>query len=138
MLSPINKYLAFTFSISPPPSTPLTTPSYSIVFLLGSAFPNYPCNGLPLTYDLAHQLFPSRLISLLLNLSLTECHKTPFWALSFLICTPPLLVLLLVSSISHLYADDTQLFISFIPKNFPTAISDLDATISLISSFDII
>ena len=83
-------------------SMPLTTPSYFIVFLLGSAaFLNYPCNGLPLTYHPAHPLFPSCLISLLLNLSLAECHKAPFWALSFLICTSPLLVLSLVSLPSH-------------------------------------
>ena len=101
MPSLINKYRAFVFSISLPPSTPLTTLSYSIVLLLGSAFLNYPCNGLSLTYYPAHQPFPSHLISLLLNLLLAECHKAPFWALSFLICTPPLSVLSLVSVPSH-------------------------------------
>ena len=39
------------------------------------------------------------------------------------------------SSISHLlYADDTQLFISFVPKNFSSAINNLQSTITLISS----
>ena len=40
------------------------------------------------------------------------------------------------SSISHLlYADDTQLFISFVPKNFSSAINKLQSTIALISSW---
>ena len=40
------------------------------------------------------------------------------------------------STVSHLlYADDTPLFISFIPKNFLLAISDLQSTVSLISSW---
>ena len=137
MLSPINKYLAFTFSISLQPSTPLTTPSYSIVFLLGSAFLNYASNGLPLTYYLSHQLFPSHLISFLLNISLAEFYKAPFWALSFLICTPLLSVLSLVSLPSHtslmqMILDSSSL--SF-PQNFPISISDLESIISLISSW---
>ena len=38
--------------------------------------------------------------------------------------------------ISHLlYADDTQLFVSFIPKNFSSAINNLQSTITLISSW---
>ena len=40
------------------------------------------------------------------------------------------------SSISHLlYADDTQLFISFVPKNLSSAINNLQSTITLISSW---
>ena len=101
MPSPINKYFSFAFSISLPPSTPLTTLFYFIVFLLRSEFLNYRCNGLSLTYHPAHQPFPFHLISLLLNLSLAECHKAPFWALSFLIHSAPLSVLSLVSLPSH-------------------------------------
>ena len=41
-----------------------------------------------------------------------------------------------VNTISHLlYADDTLLFVTFTPKNFPSVISDLQSTISLISSW---
>ena len=137
MLSPINKYLAFAFSISLPPSTPLTTSSYSIVFLLGSTFPNYPCNGLPLTYHPAHQLFPSRLISLRLNLSLScLCHKLRSGPYPFSICTQPLLVPSLVSLPSH--TSFMQMILNFsslsFQKNCPTATSDLESIISLISS----
>ena len=43
----------------------------------------------------------------------------------------PLSTLVSLSTISHLlYAEDTQLFISFSTKNFPTAISDLESTTS--------
>ena len=81
----INKYPAFAFWISLPPSTPSAPLSYSIVVLLGSAFRNYPCNGLPNTYHPAHQQFSSHLISLLLNLSFSECHIS----VSFSISTEP-------------------------------------------------
>ena len=44
--------------------------------------------------------------------------------------------LISLSSITHLlYAQDTQIFISFIPKNLSTAISDLESTIYLVSSW---
>ena len=44
--------------------------------------------------------------------------------------------LISASSVSHLlYADDTQLFISFVTKNFLSAISNLQSTITLISSW---
>ena len=49
--------------------------------------------------------------------------------------TPPR-YLISASSISHLlYADDTQLFISFVPKNVSSAINNLQSTITLISSW---
>ena len=49
--------------------------------------------------------------------------------------TTPLSSLISASSISHLlYADDTQLFISFVQKNFSSAINNLQSTITLISS----
>ena len=48
----------------------------------------------------------------------------------------PLSSLISDSSISHLlYADDTQLFISFVPKKFSSAINNLQSTITLISSW---
>ena len=46
------------------------------------------------------------------------------------------LSLISASSIFHLlYADDTQLFISFVPKNVSSAINNLQSTITLISSY---
>ena len=54
----------------------------------------------------------------------------------FDIYTTPLNSLNSDSSIYHLlYADDTQLFKSFIPKNFSSAINNLQSTITLISSW---
>ena len=54
----------------------------------------------------------------------------------FNLYTTPLSSLISASSISHLlYADDTQLFISFVPKNFLSAINNLQPTITLISSW---
>ena len=54
----------------------------------------------------------------------------------FNLYTTSLSSLIIASSISHLlYADDTQLFISFVPKNFSSAINNLHSTITLISSW---
>ena len=48
----------------------------------------------------------------------------------------PLISLISASSISHLlYSDDTQLFVSFVPKNLSSAINNLQSTITLISSW---
>ena len=136
MPSPINKYLAFAFSISLPPSIPLTTPSYSIVFLLGTAFLNYLCNGLPLTYYSAHQPFSSHLISPSEPLTFRVSQGSVLGPILFYLYTTPLSTLISLSSISRLlYTDDTQLFLSFIPKNFPTAICDLKSIMSLIYSW---
>ena len=53
----------------------------------------------------------------------------------FNLYTTPLSSLITASSISHLlYADDTQLFISFVPKNFSSAINNLQSTITIILS----
>ena len=50
--------------------------------------------------------------------------------------TTPLSSRISASSVSHLqYADDTQLFISFVPINFSSAINNLQSTITLISSW---
>ena len=59
-------------------------------------------------------------------------------ALSFSTCTPHLSASTLISSRSlnhHLYADDTKIFISFAPKTFTTEITQLQDTISDISSW---
>ena len=54
----------------------------------------------------------------------------------FNLYTTPLSILISSCTISHLlYADDTQLFVSFTFKNFPSVISDQQSTISLISSW---
>ena len=59
-----------------------------------------------------------------------------FGPVLFNLYTTPLTSLISTSSISHLlYADDTQLFISFLPKNFSSAINNLQSTITLISSW---
>ena len=102
MLSPINKYLAFAFSISLAPSTPLTTLSYSIVFLLGSAFLNYPCNGLVSSYLSSC----TSAVSIPPHLSPSEplifgVPQGSVLGLSFLNCTPLLSVLSLASLPSH-------------------------------------
>ena len=50
--------------------------------------------------------------------------------------TTPLSILISSPSLDHqLYADDTQIFISFVPKTFTTAITQLQDTISEISSW---
>ena len=54
----------------------------------------------------------------------------------FNLYTTPLSSLISASSISQLlYADDTQLFVYFVPKNFSSAINNLQSTITLISSW---
>ena len=83
ILSPINKYPAFAFSISLPTSTPLTTLSYSIVFIFGSALLNYPCNDLPLIYHPAPQPFSISLHLSLLNLSFRCATRLRSWPYPF-------------------------------------------------------
>ena len=54
----------------------------------------------------------------------------------FNLYTTHLSSLISASCISHLlYADDTQLFIFFVPKNFSSAINNLQSTVNLISSW---
>ena len=54
----------------------------------------------------------------------------------FNLYTTPLSSLISASSISRLlYADDTQLFVSFVPKHFSSVINNLQSTIILISSW---
>jgi hypothetical protein len=56
--------------------------------------------------------------------------------LLFIIYTTPLSSLLSASSISHhLYADDTQLFISFSPQSFSSTIQSLQDTISAVANW---
>jgi hypothetical protein len=54
--------------------------------------------------------------------------------LLFSLYTTPLSSILSATSVSHhLYADDTQLFISFLPSNFSTSINHLQSSISQVS-----
>ena len=63
-------------------------------------------------------------------------HKALSLALSFSTCIQNLSTLILSRSLNHhLYANYTQLFISFVPKTFITAVSQLQDTISDISSW---
>ena len=131
-----NKSPAFVFLIYLLPLIRSTTPSYSIVFLPGFAIPLFHYNGSHLICHPAH----------LLRDSSTQFHfitsakfpKAPFSAHLFSIFIPLLLALSLISasSITHLlYADDTQLFVSFVPKKFSSAISNLQSIITFISSW---
>ena len=65
------------------------------------------------------------------------CPKALSLALFFSTFTlSPLSSLISKTSLSHhLYADDTQLFLSFIPKDFPIAIAQLQSTIASIQNW---
>jgi len=56
--------------------------------------------------------------------------------LLFALYTTPLSSLLSATSVSHhLYADDTQLFVSFLPSQFSSSINQLESSISQVSSW---
>ena len=95
------------------------------------------------------------MVQILLNISLFLCSclwfsitcLSPFlWStqgsqgsvcglILFNMYTTPLSTLISSRSLNHLYADATQIFISFVPKTFTTAITQLQDTISDISSW---
>ena len=136
MLYLINKYPAFVFLISLLLFISLITLSYITIFLVGSAYPLLLANGSPHTC-LTQLSLPFHLIFLPHLISLVTFRKALSLVLFFSIFTLYLFSYQISSStISHLlYADDTQLFISFILKHFLLAVSDLQSTVSLISSW---
>src|SRR6218665_2950560 len=116
----------------------IITPS-SIDFPLGSASrsqlysgsnPTCPLDPSPLK-PAATRLNPSH--------SPVVSFKAPFWAHSFSSCigpTTPLSHIIKSSSVDHhLYADDTQLFISFSPASFSTSIAQLLSVVNQISQW---
>ena len=133
MVSLTNKYPAFVFLISVLPLIPFITLSHFAVVLTGSTYPLIIYSGSLYTCRIAHLPFPFNLILLPHQLSLVATRKS-------LSLVPSFQFLHNNSQLSNqlfhhliLYADDTQLFISFIP-NTSQAISDLQSTASLISS----
>ena len=136
MLSLTNKCHAFIFLISLLPLIPLITLSYSIISLVGSAYLLFLSSSSPHTYHLANRPLPFHLICLPHPLSSVMSHKALSTDPFFSIYTTPFTSLISSSANSHqLYANDTQLFIYFLPKNCSLPISDLQSTISLISSW---
>ena len=136
MPSPCHKSLAFVFLIYQLPLILPTTPSYSIVFPPGWAFPLFHYNGSlhtssrTSTVGIPSQSFPSS------PLTCGVSQGSVLGPVLFDLYTTPLSSLISAASISHLlYADVIQLFISFVPKNFSSAINTLQSTITLISSW---
>ena len=131
-----NKYPAFVFLIYLLPLILSTTPSYSSSF-----------------YLVWHFLCFATMVHFISLISHIYCRDPPHSSTSshltcvvsqvsvlgpvlFHLYTNPLSSLISASSISHLlYADDTQLFVLFVPKNFSSVINNLQSTITLISSW---
>ena len=136
MPSPCNKSPPFVFLIYELPLILSTTQSCFIVFPPGSAFPLFHYNGSLHISHPSHLLVePSTQFPFILLLP-AVFHKAPFGPVIFNLYTTPLSSLISASSISQLlYADDIQLFISFVPKNCSSAINNLQSTITLISSW---
>ena len=63
--------------------------------------------------------------------------RDPYWDHCFSCCTPLICVILFMLGIKnhHLFADDTQLYISFNPENFKEAMSALSNAFQSISSW---
>ena len=131
MPSPCNKSPAFVFLIYLLPLILSITPSHSIVFTPGLAFSLFHYNG---SLHISH---PAHLPTVGI-----PPHSSPSFPLTcgvpqrsilgpvlFNLYTTPLRSLISASSISHLlYADDTQLFISILLKNFSSAINNLQSS----------
>ena len=113
-------------------SDTLTTPSYSIVFLPCLAFPLFHYYGSPRTSTVGIPSHSSPSTPLTCDVP----QGSVLGLVLFNLYTTPLRSLNSASSISHLvYADDTQLCISFDPKIVSSAINNLQSTITLISSW---
>ena len=127
MPSPCNKSPTFVVLTYQLPLILSTTPSYSIVFPHGLAFPLF--HTMVLFISLIPHIYCR-----------VPPHSSPSSPLTcrvpqgsvpgpilFNLYTTPLSSLISTSSISHLlYADDTQLFISFVPKNVSFAMNNLN------------
>src|SRR5688572_17393344 len=115
------------------PLTPSTQTYYSKDCLLGSVLPTLLSSGFRLIYlpalsPLKHQK-PHR------NHALSP-QGSGLWPLLFIFYTTPLSSLIKASSVDHhLYADDTQLFISFSPSSFSDSIDHLLRVVKQISSW---
>ena len=137
MVSLTNKYRTFVSLIPLLHLLSLITLSCFNTFLVGSAYPLFLSSGSSHTCRFAHLPLPFHLIFFsLIPSHLWRSARLCPWSYPFNLYTKLLSSLISSSNGSHLlYADDTQLFISFTPKNFSLAISDLQSTVSLISSW---
>ena len=135
MPSPCNKSPALVFLIYQLPLILSTTPTYSIVFPPGSAFPLFHYNGSLHISHSAHLLYGSLYTVPLHPLLPAKFHKAPFSAKFFSIFIPLLFALssvLLLSLTSYMLMTHNSSYL-FVPKNVSSAINNLQSTITLIS-----
>ena len=137
MPTPCNKSSAFVFLIYQLTLILSTTPSYSIVFSTWFGISSVSLQWFTsyLSFRTSTVAIPPR-SSPPSRLTCRVPQGSVLGPVIFNVYTTPLRSLIGASSISHLlYAEDTQLFISFVLKNFSSAINNLQSTIALISSW---
>ena len=118
------------------PSTPLTTLYYSLGCVLGSVSPPSPSAGSALTFRSAHLSVSIGGSPSNITISCGVSQDSVLWPILFNLYTTPLSTLIANTSISHhIYFDYTQLFTSFVPKDFPFVINQLQSSVSTISSW---
>ena len=133
MPSHTSKCPVFVFSICLLPLILLTVPYSFIVPQVGltflnwfSSYPSYRSFSVSIDSNL------SSTFSLSWGVPQGFVHRP----IIFNLYTTSLSTLISQSSLSHhLYTDDTQLFITFVPKNFLDVVFQLESTISSISSW---